>query len=190
MESVKYFETIKCEDFEVFNLSFHNKRIANTIGLNIDLCEYIYPPSEQLLRCKVIYDESGILEVDYFPYKKREIKTFKVIFDDEIDYSKKYLDRKKLDDFFSKRENCDDIIIVKNSLVTDTSIANIAIYYEGLWICSNQSLLEGTTKSRLVSEGNLILKDITFDMLKNSSKIALMNAMIGFEIIEDYSFKL
>ena len=26
-----YFETIKCEDFEVFNLDFHNKRVARTI---------------------------------------------------------------------------------------------------------------------------------------------------------------
>jgi 4-amino-4-deoxychorismate lyase len=34
-----YFETIKCEDFEIFNLEYHNKRVANTIGLNINLQE-------------------------------------------------------------------------------------------------------------------------------------------------------
>jgi hypothetical protein len=28
------------------------------------------------------------------------------------------------------------------------------------------------------------------DMLENSSQIALMNAMIGFDILKDYSFKL
>ena len=74
MESIKYFETIKCDDFEVFNLEYHNKRVANTIGLNINLQEYIYPISDELLRCKVIYDESGIIDVLYYPYKKREIK--------------------------------------------------------------------------------------------------------------------
>ena len=25
-----YFETIKCEDFEIFNLEYHNKRVVNT----------------------------------------------------------------------------------------------------------------------------------------------------------------
>ena len=54
MEEIKFFETIKCDDFEVFNLEYHNKRVANTIGLNIDLQEYIYPISGELLRCKVI----------------------------------------------------------------------------------------------------------------------------------------
>ena len=63
MESIKYFETIRCEDFEVFNLEYHNKRVTNTIGLNINLQEYIYPISDELLRCKVIYDESGIIDV-------------------------------------------------------------------------------------------------------------------------------
>ena len=38
----KIFETIKCDDFWSFNLEYHNKRVANTIGLNIDL-QNIYP---------------------------------------------------------------------------------------------------------------------------------------------------
>ena len=88
MEEIKFFETIKCDDFEVFNLEYHNKRVANTIGLNIDLQEYIYPISGELLRCKVIYDENEILDVQYFPYKKREIKSFKIINCNEIDYSR------------------------------------------------------------------------------------------------------
>ena len=39
METIKYFETIKCEDFEIFNLEYHNKRVSNTIGLNINLLD-------------------------------------------------------------------------------------------------------------------------------------------------------
>lgn len=186
----EYFETIKCEDFEIFNLSYHEKRVAKTIGLNLNLQEYIYPTTSQLLRCKLIYDNSGVLDVQFFPYVKREIKRFKIIFDDEIEYSKKYLNREKLDELFEKRENCDEIIIIKNGIVTDTTIANIAIFYENQWIISNDSLLEGTTKQRLIEEKKLILKDITLQMLQDSSKIALLNAMIDFDIVEDYSFKL
>lgn len=190
METIKYFETIKCEDFEIFNLEYHNKRVANTIGLNLNLQEYVYPISNELLRCKVIYDKEGIVDVLYFPYKKREIKSFKIIFDDQIEYSKKYFDRTQLDELFSKRENCDEVIILKNGIVTDTSIANIAIFYENTWISSKNCLLKGTTKARFIEEKKLIEKDITLEMLKNASKLALMNAMIGFDEIKDYSFKL
>ncbi|MBF7071262.1 aminotransferase class IV family protein [Aliarcobacter butzleri] len=189
MESIKYFETIKCEDFEVFNLDYHQKRVANTIGLNINLQEYINPISEELLRCKLIYDENGVVDVLYFPYKKREIKSFKIIFDNEIEYSKKYLNRAKLDELYEKRDDCDEVIIIKNEVVTDTTIANIAIFYENSWITSKNCLLGGTTRARLLEEKKLFEKDITLDMLKNASKVALMNAMIGFDEIKDFKIK-
>ena len=152
-----YFETIKCEDYEIFNLEYHNKRVAKTIGLNINLQEYIYPLSEDLLRCKVIYNDFEIINVEYFTYKKRDISSFKLIFDDKISYS---------------------------------SIANIAILYKNTWITSKNSLLNVTTKNRLLEEKFLIEKEISLDMLKKASKIALMNAMIGFDIKENYSFKV
>jgi len=183
----KYFETIKCEDEEVFNLDFHNKRVANTIGLNLNLQEYIYPMSEELLRCKVIYTKEGIEDVQYFKYKKREIKSFKLIFDDEIDYSKKYLDRTSLDNLFNQKEDADEIIIIKNNLLTDTSIANIAIFDGSNWITPKTPLLYGTTRARLLENKMIFEKDITVDMLQGAKKIALMNAMIDFDILEDYS---
>ncbi|MCG3714890.1 aminotransferase class IV family protein [Aliarcobacter butzleri] len=189
MESIKYFETIKCEDFEVFNLDYHQKRVANTIGLNINLQEYINPISEELLRCKLIYDENGVVDVLYFPYKKREIKSFKIIFDNEIEYSKKYLNRAKLDELYEKKDDCDEVIIIKNEIVTDTTIANIAIFYENSWITSKNCLLGGTTRARLLEEKKMFEKDITLDMLKNASKVALMNAMIGFDEIKNFKIK-
>ena len=181
-----YFETIKCEDFEVFNLNYHNKRVAKTIGKNLNLQEYINPISDELLRCKVIYDENEIISVDYFPYKKRDIKSFKLIYENDINYSKKYLNREKIDELFLKKESCDEIIIVKNGVVRDTSIANIAIFYDGYWIVSKNSLLEGTTKTRLLEEKNLVEKDISVEMLKKTEKIALLNSMIGFDIINEF----
>ena len=186
MKEEIFFETIKCEDYEIFNLEYHQKRVARTIGININLQDYIYPISEELLRCKVVYDKDEILDVLYFPYNKREINSFKIIFDDNIDYSKKYLNRDELDSLFAQRGHCDEIIIVKAGIVTDTSIANIAIFYDGVWITSKNSLLNGTTKDRLIEEKKLIEKDISVDMLKNSSKIALMNAMIGFDIKDEF----
>ncbi len=186
MKEEIFFETIKCEDYEIFNLEYHQKRVARTIGININLQDYIYPISEKLLRCKVVYDKNEVLDIQYFPYHKREISSFKIIFNDNIEYHKKYLNRDKLDSLFAQRGHCDEIIIVKNGVVTDTSIANIAIFHDGVWIASKNSLLNGTTKDRLIEEKKLIEKDISLEMLKKSSKIALMNAMIGFDIKDEY----
>ena len=189
MENNIYFETIKCEDYEIFNLEYHNKRVVNTIGLNLNLQEYIYPLSEELFRCKVTYNDFEVLNVEYFPYKKREISSFKLVFDDKISYSKKYLNRENLDSLFLKKEDADEIIIIKNGIVTDTSIANIAILYENRWITSKNCLLNGTTKQRLLDNKFLVQKDISVKMLKKASQIALMNAMIDFDIKHNYSFK-
>ncbi|QNM90037.1 aminotransferase class IV [Aliarcobacter cryaerophilus] len=181
-----FFETIKCDDFEIFNLEYHQKRVAKTIGKNFDLQEYINPPTNELLRCKIVYNKDEILSVDYFPYKIRDIKIFKIVVDNNLDYSKKYINRDKLDNLFLKKDSCDEIIILKNGVVTDTSIANIAIFYDGVWITSKNCLLEGTSRARLIEKKEIFEKDISLDMLKKASKIALMNAMIDFYEIKDF----
>lgn len=187
---IKYFETIKCYEKKVFNLEYHKQRIFNTIGKNLYLENHIKPSSKILQRCKITYNNQEILGIEYFPYIKKEIKSFKLVFDDDIVYDKKYLDRENIDKLYLKRENCDEIIIIKNGVVTDTSIANIAILYAGQWIVSKDSLLEGTTKARLIKENKISLRNIDIKLLKKSSKLALLNSMIGFNIIEDYSFSL
>lgn len=191
--SKEYFETIKCEDYEIYNLSYHQKRVSNTISMNLNLQDYIYPPTSQTIRCKLIYNQEGILDVHYFEYKKKEIKSFKIIYDNEIEYSKKYLNRNSLDKLFNQKKNkdgkiADEIIIVKNGFVTDTSIANIAIFNGQFWLTPKKPLLEGTTRARYLEKKEIFEEDITVEMLKKAKKIALMNAMIDFDIKEDYSF--
>ncbi len=178
-----YFETIACKDFEVHYLSFHQERMAKTVGINFDLREYIYPPTNQLYKCKVLYNSDGILEIEYDLYKKREINSFQLVFDDSIEYSKKALNRTSIDLLFDQKGEADEIIIIKNGLVTDTSIANIAILHDERWLTPKLPLLEGTTRKRLLNEGKVFEVNITPTMLKNADKIALMNAMIDFDIL-------
>ena len=184
-----YFETIKCEDFEVFNLEYHKKRISKTVGVNFNLQEYIYPPSTKLLKCKVTYTQNEIINIKYDEYIKKDIKSFKLVYDDNILYSKKSINRHDINNLNLQKKDCDEIIIIKNNLITDTSIANIAIYYNNQWLCTKKPLLEGTTMKRLINDGILKENNITVDMLKKSSKIALMNAMIDFDIITNFKLK-
>ncbi len=181
-----YFETIKCDDYEVYNLDYHKKRMSDTVGINFNLEEYIYPLNEKLLKCKVTYNENEIIDIKYDPYTPKQIKSFKLIYDNEIQYDRKFTDRKKIEQLFSLKEERDEIIIVKNNLVTDTSIANIAVLIDGTWYTPKTPLLYGTTRQRYLDSGKIKQKDIDVKLLKSAEKIALLNAMVDFKIIEDF----
>ncbi|RLA73738.1 MAG: branched-chain amino acid aminotransferase [Epsilonproteobacteria bacterium] len=186
----EFFETIKCEDEEVLNIHYHNQRVARTIGMNINLLEYIYPPNNKLLKCKVIYNKEEVLNVEFTPYKEKNIKSFKIIVDNTIEYKYKSANRKEIDKLYKEKEDCDEIIIIKNGLVTDTSIANILIYENGIWFTPKKPLLQGTTIDRLLLENHIKQSDITLKQLQQSNKIALTNAMIGFKVIENFTIKI
>ncbi len=187
MSNETFFETIKCEDYKIYNLKFHNTRLAKTIAKNINLAEYIYPLNSKLLKCKVIYNENEILSVDFETYKKRNIQSFKLIYDDNISYGKKSTSRGDINKLSNKKDNSDEIIIIKNNLISDTSIANIAIFDGYNWLTPKTPLLEGTCRARLLEKKQIFKKDITLAMLQNAKKIALMNAMIDFDILETYT---
>ena len=186
----RYFETIKIKDKKIFNLAYHQRRYESCVKNALDLKEVIKPlKKDGLFRCKVIYDENEILDISYFEYKKREISTLKLVDGNNLDYSKKYLDRSNLDRLFLQRDGCDDILIVKNSYITDTTIANVALLKDDIWFTPKQPLLAGTTRQRLLDSKKLVLKDIKVDEIYEYEKIALLNAMIDFDIITQDNLK-
>ncbi|MGE4419938.1 MAG: aminotransferase class IV family protein [Sulfurimonas sp.] len=186
-----FLETIRAVDGEVFNISYHQERYENVLKkFNIsdkqNLKEFIKPPKIGTYRCRLTYDlskEPHTLNVTYHVYKKREVGSLKLVYDNNIDYSLKSACRDELDALFGLREKCDDILIVKNSLITDTTIANIAFYDSKRWVTPVFPLLKGTTRERLLREGKIFEEKIYVDDLKYFSKVALMNAMIDFDII-------
>lgn len=191
-----FIETIRAYNGEVFNISYHQKRyesVLNAFGVKYmqDLSKYLKPPKDGLYRCRLSYstDEKENIEVEYYKYKKREIESLKIIYDDKIEYSYKYSDRTELEKLFEHREGCDDILIVKNSLVTDTSVANIALFRDGMWFTPRTPLLKGTTRQRLLETAKIVESDIYVEDLKSFTKAALLNAMIDFDIITNISFK-
>ena len=86
----------------------------------------------------------------------------------------------------SQKEDASEIIIVKNGLITDTSIANIAILFQNEWITPKTPLLLGTTSQRLLKDGIIKPQDISIDMIQRATKIATLNAMVDFNILKDY----
>ena len=188
-----FLETIKAVDGKICNLKYHQKRYEKVLkSFNIDkfknLKDYLSPPTDGLYRCRLVYNAKSI-DIEYIKYKKREINTLKLVYDDSIEYSIKSTSRKELDVLFSKRDLCDDVLIVKNSLLTDTTIANIALYNGKEWLTPKTPLLKGTTRQRLLDEHKIIEADITVNDIYNYKKLALLNAMIDFDIIASNDLK-
>ena len=101
--------------------------------------------------------------------------------DDSIDYSFKSLDRTRLNELLVQKGSSDDIIIVKNGLVTDTSFTNLAILSGNRWFTPpRHPLLAGTMRSFLLDKGIISKADITLHDLKNAQAVSLFNAMIEF----------
>ena len=189
---INYLETIKSVDGEIFNLSYHQKRyesVLNSLGIDKteNLSDYINPPPFGVYRCRLVYSIDTI-SVSYHEYKKRDISSLKLIFNNDIDYSVKFENRDALDALYAQRGECDDILIIKDLLVCDTSIANIAFYKDGEWITPKKPLLKGTTRARLIDEGKLKEADIMVHDIKSFSKIALLNAMIDFDVLDRCEF--
>ncbi|MBL0332621.1 MAG: aminotransferase class IV [Chlorobiota bacterium] len=182
------FESIKLLDGELYNLNYHiirmfksqdmlfnfsNKEHLNNIISNRNL------PTIGLYKCKVYYSEV-ITKIEVSKYKFREINSLKLIHNNEIDYSLKYSDRKLLNNLFDKKNNCDDVLIIKDGFVTDTSYSNIIFKINNYWITPNTPLLKGTCRERLISEKMIFTDEIKLGDLKKYSSFKLINSMNDF----------
>ena len=94
----------------------------------------------------------------------------------------------ELNKLYEKCQDADDILIVKKGYLTDTSIANIALF-DGEWKTPKYPLLKGTTRQRLLDNGKIHEDDIKVQDIGRFSKVALLNAMIDFDIIADENIK-
>ncbi|MFP4332332.1 MAG: aminotransferase class IV [Campylobacterales bacterium] len=182
------FESIKVVDGAACNLNYHQKRVENSLGFtpSFDIKNLIKTNSKSLQKAKLIYNSSGEVEsLEISAYKKRDIKSFRLV-ESNLEYDKKYLDREEIDGLFAKKGIADEILITQNSLLKDTSIANIALFIDKKWLTPAKPLLKGTTRERLLQEEKIFESMLIVDDLKLCSKIALLNAMVEFYVVEDF----
>ena len=190
------FETIKCSDGKLFNMEFHQARFEKSsveyfgIRSQINLYEHIEIPEfakTGLFRCRVTYS-TQIEKIEFIPHQYREIKSLKLIEDNDIDYRFKFDDRERLNLLFEKRGICDDIIIVKNGCITDSSAANLVFFDGKIWWTPDTPLLLGTQRTRLIKEGKIFECKITLTNLKKFKQVGLINAMQYLEMMPVIQF--
>ena len=183
----QFVETIKIKNGKAMALSYHQERMKRTMQhffplKNIPSLENVIVPAKDMdfYKARVVYGEDGIEDIQYAPYSMKEIHTLEIVRDDDIDYSFKSTDRSGLNRLAAQKGNCDEIIIIKNGLITDTSFTNIAIYMDGKWLTPKHPLLLGTKRAALLEKGIIQEADITVDDLMKAEKVSLFNAMIDF----------
>lgn len=193
---LKLLETIRLENGRFENLPFHERRMNRTrkalFGRNDALqLEPILASMLQntrhpavgrsgLYKCRLTYAEK-IEHLDCKAYVLPGIRYLQLVRDDNIEYQYKYADRTQLEKLYRKRGECDDVLIVKNGWITDTSYANILFLDGGQWVTPASPLLEGTRRERLLKEQKITMRAICPDDLFKFTKARLINAMIRFE---------
>ena len=181
-------ESIRCEKGELQNLPFHQTRMDKSFEdlfskkneTKLDKIVVSEHCRKGLYKCRVIYSET-IESVEFIPYQYPAIKSLKLVVDNEIDYSYKFANRSAINSLLQKKESCDEILIIKNGLITDTSLANIIFYNGKNWLTPALPLLCGTQRQKLLSEEKIILAEIRLADLVHFKKARLINAMMRFE---------
>ena len=182
-------ESLKLKDGIVQNLEYHQRRMDRSMAElfpgagKINLAEAISIPENCIsgvFKVRVLYG-SAIGKIEIEPYIFRIIRSLKVIHHESVDYHLKYSERRILQELFAQRENCDDIIIVKNGFVTDSFAANI-LFLDGVqWITPTTPLLNGTKRQFLLDQGIIAEKEIREEDIRTYQKVGLINAMIDFD---------
>lgn len=178
-------ETMYVDNGVIRNSRFHTERFNRSrhellgIAAVDDIASVVRVPDgflSGIFRCRMIYGrEAGEISFDAVPPKM--VRSLRLVEGGGIDYSSKYLDRKALDALYTERRGCDDIIIVKGGLVTDTFSGNIIFYNGTEWHTPSAPLLKGTMRQSLIESGFVTERVIAPDDLCRYEKFSIISAL-------------
>jgi 4-amino-4-deoxychorismate lyase len=183
------FESIKIIDGKSFFLIYHQERINRT--LKALFAQYSFfdledilkdKPTKGIYRCKFSYNNTSY-KIEYFPLSPLVVESLELVFA-SIDYRYKYSNRDEINFLYTQRKKADDILIVKDNYLTDTSIANICLYDNEKWYTPKKPLLYGTTRERLIDDKRIFPINISPKDIDYFSKVAIINALRGFVILK------
>ena len=128
-------------------------------------------------KCRIEYGET-IVAISTVPYTPRKINSIRLVGDDSINYSYKYVDRERLRRLSLRGGDADAVIIVKNGHLTDTTFSNIALFDGKDWIVPDTCLLHGTMRQYLLDSGKVREAPVKPRDLRDYEFISLINAML------------
>ncbi|MFZ4931338.1 aminotransferase class IV [Chryseobacterium sp. Mn2064] len=184
----QFIESIKVEDQETFLLDLHQKRVNQTFSHfgkegSIDLAKIyknLQHDEDGLFKLRIAYDLDKRFRTQMIPYAIPEIQDFKLVENNSFDYSFKFEDRKELDKMKMKSKS-EEIIIVKNNHITDTSFSNILFLKGKEWFTPNTYLLNGVQRQHLLKQKKIKETEITLQNIKQFTHFQIINALNDFD---------
>lgn len=184
----RFIESIKVEDQEAFLLDLHQKRVNETFthfgkesALNLQkIFKNLEVDEDGLFKLRIVYDLDKNFRTQLIPYAIPEIHSFQLVENNTFDYSFKFEDRKELDRMKSQSK-AEEIIIVKNNHITDTSFSNLLFLKGKEWFTPNTFLLNGVMRQHLLKTKKIKETEITLNNIKEFSNFQIINAMNDFD---------
>lgn len=184
----RFIESIKVEDRKIFLKELHQKRMNDTFShfgkeCRIDIYSLflnLEHEEDGLYKFRIEYDLDNNFKTQIIPYAISELYDFELVIDNEIDYNFKYYDRTQLQKLKDKN-HADEIIIVKNNQITDTSYSNLLFLKDKIWFTPKGYLLNGVMRQNLLQSKEIKETEITLDNIKEFTHFQLINALNDFD---------
>ena len=185
----QFIETMCVEQGKIINLDYHLERIKNTRKhfwntektVPTNQLSVLAATQDSKAKLRFTYDKENIYDLSCTPYNTRKIERLKLLESNDIEYFYKSVDRSEINLLKAQTEPTDEIIIVKQNHLTDTSYTNIALFDGSQWITPSTPLLKGTRRAQLLDAGRLIEREVLAADLKSFQSISLINAMMDLE---------
>jgi 4-amino-4-deoxychorismate lyase len=186
MNKIQFIETMHVVDGRIDNLQAHVERMRRSVsevyGVERDfsLLQAMDIPSDAA-KCRIVYDEE-IRTTEFSGYTPRDIRTLRLVqADADLDYHLKYLDRTALNRLRDQRADADEVLIVREGFITDTSFSNVVFTDGRKFVTPSTCLLPGTRRARLLASGVVTAHPIRVDDIAQFTHIALINAMLPLD---------
>lgn len=184
----QFIESIKIEDQEVFLLDLHQKRVNDTFahfGMqgSIDLGKIVKDleiDENGFFKLRIVYDLNKNFRTQMIPYAIAEISNFQLVENNTYDYAFKFEDRKEFERMKTKAKT-EEIIIVKNNYITDTSYTNLLFLKDEIWYTPTTYLLNGVMRQHLLATNKVKETEITLQNIKSFTHFQLINSMNDFD---------
>ena len=184
----RFIETIRAENGVIEELERHRNRISQTLK---DHGMTVFPAMENLLfnmkvhgqgriRIRIEYGTDGYVCMEQFPYLRKKIQKLRILHFIPPDDRYKYADRTWINSLLL-RSDADEILIIHDGRITDTSIANITFFDGSTWWTPDTPLLKGTERDRLMGMGIIQEARLSVQDLASFSGFRLINAMLPWE---------
>jgi len=187
----QFIETIRVENHRFQHLEDHIRRLEQTWLYHYGHLSQDRSKLDALIDSLIIPDQLGAevykarlvygLSIDsltFTPYTPKLVRTLMPVVADALDYRFKYTDRSALDTCLANRGGADDVLLIKNGFVTDTSFSNVIVLKDATWLTPSTYLLNGTCRQRLIRQGLVREATIRLEDLSDCQEIRLINAML------------